>query len=309
MSAPGDAAAGVREPAPSRRRLLVVLALLTLVWGLNWPVMKVGVSGFPEAPQPWPPLSFRALSMLLGLPVLALALKGLGIPLAWPRGHGGLVLRLALPNMLVWHALVIVAVQGLSSGRAAILGYSMPIFVALWGWLLWRERLSARAMLGVASAAAGIGLLLAHETTQLTGAPLAALAMLLAAAIWGYGTHALRRATLPAPLLTIVFWMTAMATVFVGALAIVFEHARWSAPPATAWFGIVYNAVLVFGFAHAAWFFLARHLPPVASSISVMLIPVLGTFSGALALGEPLHAQDFAALALMVAAIACVLKR
>ena len=44
-------------------RDLALLALLTVVWGLNWPVMKLGVTGFP-------PLSFRALSMWLGLPVL-----------------------------------------------------------------------------------------------------------------------------------------------------------------------------------------------------------------------------------------------
>ena len=63
----------------------------------------------------------------------------------------------------------------------------------------------------------------------------------------------------------------------------------------------------IFGFAHAAWFSLARSLPPVASTLSVMFIPVLGVFSGALWLGEVLHWQDWAAVALMVAAIASVL--
>jgi hypothetical protein len=28
----------------------------------------------------------------------------------------------------------------------------------------------------------------------------------------------------------------------------------------------LFNAVLIFGFAHAAWFYLARVLPPIASS-------------------------------------------
>ena len=49
------------------RQQLILLVLLTLVWGLNWPVMKLGVTGYP-------PLTFRALSMWLGLPVLGLAL-------------------------------------------------------------------------------------------------------------------------------------------------------------------------------------------------------------------------------------------
>jgi drug/metabolite transporter (DMT)-like permease len=291
------------------RRMLWVLVVLTIVWGINWPVMKIGVSGSAAHPGAYEPLTFRALSMWFGLPVLALALKLMGVPLAAPRATWKPIFRLALSNMLVWHVVVILAVQALSSGRAAILGYSMPIFAALWGGLLYGDRLGSRQALGVLAAGTGIVLLLAHEFSKLAGAPWAALAMLGAACLWAYGTHQLRRSTIELPLLTIAFWMTALTTLSMTVLATVFESSRWHAPPAhTAW-AIAYNAVGVFGFAHAAWFFLARHLPPVASSISVMLIPVLGTFSGALWLGEPLHWQDFAAMVLMVVAIAAVLLR
>ena len=44
-------------------RQLALLVPLTLIWGINWPVMKLGVADYP-------PLTFRALSLLLGLPVL-----------------------------------------------------------------------------------------------------------------------------------------------------------------------------------------------------------------------------------------------
>jgi hypothetical protein len=115
------------------RKQLGLLVLLTLVWGLNWPIMKVGISGWPGAPQPFPPLTFRALSIALGLPLLWLALRVLRVPLAVPRVHWGELLRLTTSNMLVWHLVMIVALQALSSGRAAILGYTMPVFSALWG--------------------------------------------------------------------------------------------------------------------------------------------------------------------------------
>lgn len=289
------------------RRQFAVLALLTVVWGLNWPVLKLGVSAGPTHPVPYPPLSFRALSMIFGLPVLGAALVAMKMPLALPRAQWGATLRLALPNMIIWHVVVILAVRSLSSGRAAILGYSMPIFTALWGVWLFGERFSLRQAFGVLAAGTGIVLLLAHEFGRLAGAPWAALAMLGAAAIWAYGTHRLRRAEMPVPLLTVVFWMTAMTTVVMAAGALLFERDAWFAPPMPVVGAIAYNAVGVFGFAHAAWFVLARQLPPVASSISVMLIPVLGTFSGALALGEALHWQDFAAMVLMVLAIASVL--
>jgi drug/metabolite transporter (DMT)-like permease len=143
----------------------------------------------------------------------------------------------------------------------------------------------------------------------MAGAPLAALAVLVSAAVWALGTHRLRRSTIPLPLLTVVFWMTALTATVMLLLSLALERDAWRAPEPHVWGAVFYNAVGVFGFAHAAWFYLARTMPPVASSISVMLIPVLGVFSGALLLGEPLHWQDWTAVVLMVAAIGLVLLK
>lgn len=289
------------------RRQLALLVALTLVWGLNWPVMKVGVSGWPDAPQPYPPLTFRALSIWLGLPLLALALRVMRVPLAIPRAHWAELLRLAVPNMLVWHVVLIVSLPALSSGRAAILGYTMPVFSALWGAAVFGDRLAARQWAGIGAAAVGVALLLVHEFSRLAGAPLAASAVVFAACVWAYGTHRLRRSTMPVPTLAVAFWMTVLTALVVGGAALLFEGRRWRWPSPTVQAAIAYNAVGVFAFAQAAWLVLARGLPPVASTISVMMIPVLGVFSGAVWLGEPLHWQDFAAVVLLVAAIAAVL--
>lgn len=291
------------------QRQLWVLVLLTLVWGFNWPVMKIGVSGTALHPLPFPPLTFRSLSMLFGLPVLAGAMLLLKIPLRLPRAHWRELVLLTLSNLIVWHIVIILAVQQLSSGRAAILGYSMPIFSALWAVLVFGDRFTLRQGIGVVAAGIGILLLLAHEFGKLGGAPVAAGAVLVAACIWAFGTHQLRRSTMPVHVLTIVFWMTLLTAVVISLLALLFERGRWVAPPAHVGWAIAYNAVGVFGFAHAAWFYLARTMPPVASSVSVMLIPVLGTFSGAWLLNEALHWQDFAAMLLMVVAIAAVLLK
>jgi drug/metabolite transporter (DMT)-like permease len=65
--------------------------------------------------------------------------------------------------------------------------------------------------------------------------------------------------------------------------------------------------VFIFGIVQTMWLSMARHLTPVASTLSVMMIPVLGVFGGAWWLGEVLHWQDWAAVLLMVLAIASVL--
>jgi drug/metabolite transporter (DMT)-like permease len=281
-------------------RQWTLLVLLTLVWGLNWPIMKMGVTGFP-------PLTFRTLSLWLGLPVLGLALVVMRVPFRIPREHWRELLVLALFNMFIWHGLIIIAVQSLSSGRAAILGYTMPMFSALMGALFFGDRLAGRSWLGVAAASLGVVLLLWHEVSNLGGRPLGVGLALIAASTWALGTQLLRRTRMPVPTLAISFWMTAMTCVVMSVLALVFERERWFWPPDNTWAAVVYNAVGVFGFAHAAWFFLARSLPPVASTLSVMLIPVLGVFSGALWLGEVLHWQDWSAVVLMVLSIAAVL--
>ncbi len=286
-----------------------VLAALTLVWGLNWPVMKAGVSGLPSAPSSFPPLSFRAASMWLGLPVLGLALVLLKVPFAVPRRHWRELGVLTLTNMLVWHVVVILAVQQLSSGRSAILGYTMPVFAAIWGRFAFGDRLAPQAWAGVAAAAGGVLLLLWSELSAFGGKPGAVLAVVSAAAVWAWGTHRLRRSAIDVPLLAIVFWMTAITAVVMALAAIAFERPQWRVPEPLVVGAVLYNAVGVFGFAHAAWFYLARTLPPVASSISVMLIPVLGVFSGAVLLGETVHATDGAAVALIVLAIALVLLK
>ena len=162
----------------------------------------------------------------------------------WPE-----LTRLTITNMIVWHVLAVLSVQALSSGRAAILGYTMPVFSALWGVALFGQRLSSRQLLGVAAAALGVALLLWHELGRMTGRPWAAAGMLVSAAVWALGTQQLRRTRMEAPTLAIVFWMTVITTLVMTVLATVLEHDRWHAPSPVVWATIAFNAVMIFGFA------------------------------------------------------------
>jgi drug/metabolite transporter (DMT)-like permease len=202
---------------------------------------------------------------------------------------------------------MILAMPLLSSGRAAILGYTMPIFSAVIGALFFGDRLARRAWAGVGAALAGVLLLLWHELGALGSSPMGVTLMLVSAASWALGTQLLRRLPVPVPLLTLSFWMVTITCLALTLLAALFERELWHWPDGAALGAILYNAVLALGFAQVAWFFLVRTLPPVASTLSVMMIPVLGVFSGTLWLGEPLRWQDWTAVALMVLAIASVL--
>lgn len=282
------------------RKDFVLLALLILSWGLNWPVMKMSVREFP-------PLTFRMLSMIGGLAVIAIAARMQGASMRVPPGKAMTVIKLAVPNMLVWHAFIILGVKLLSSGRAAILGYTMPVWAVLSELMFFGERIGGRALLGILLAMAGAGLLLSSEFATISGQPLGTVFALIAAAAWGLGTVLMKRTRLDMPTISLTFWMLALTTAVMLVLSLLFERSQWRMPNAIEWAGIVYNAAIIFGFAHVVWFRLARLLPPVVSSLSVMFIPVVGTFSGAWMLGETPQWQDYLAMLLILGSMSTVL--
>ena len=155
------------------RKDLILLALLTLSWGFNWPIMKIGVQDFP-------PLTFRTLGMLGGLIAIWLAARMQRASLAIPKGEVMTVIKLAIPNMLLWHALIICGIRLLSSGRAAILGYTMPVWAMLAGLVFFGERISRASLIGIALAFTGALLLLSSEFSKLSGQPLGTVLALLA---------------------------------------------------------------------------------------------------------------------------------
>jgi drug/metabolite transporter (DMT)-like permease len=282
------------------RRDAILLVLLTLAWGLTWPVMKLGVRELP-------PLYFRMLSVGGGLVILAVYARLASIPLAVAREDRADVVRLAIPNIVVWQIAVILALTLLPAGRSATLGYTMPLWAALIGALWFGEHPSARHWAGVASALLGTALLLSSELTQLAGHPAGTLLMLLAAASWGYGSHMARRRATHLHPLTAIVWMFVVAFLVLLAGSLLFEFDRWRLPSGSQWYAIGYNMAISMAFCHVVWLRLARRLPPAASGLSMMMIPVVGVFSSIWLLGEQPRWQDLVALVLIVGSMATVL--
>jgi drug/metabolite transporter (DMT)-like permease len=293
MPASGVLALGPRD--------LLMLAILTLIWGVNWPVMKLGVQEFA-------PMSFRVLGMAGGLAYIYAVIKWRGLSLRLEKHYWREIFLLCLSNMLIWYVCSIYGIKLLTSGRAAILGYTLPIWTAIIGLVVYRQNPGARLWFGVFAALVGVLFLLASELQHMAGRPLGVFLMLLAAATWGWGTHLMRRRSPEIHVLVLMFWTLSIAFVFCVVVAIVLEHDQWVRwPNRVEWSAIAFNSFLAFGFAQIAWYRLATILPPVASGLSVMLIPVIGVFSAIWLVGEVPQWQDYAALACILVAIATVL--
>lgn len=264
--------------------------------------MKFGIRYFP-------PITFRTLGLLSALPVLFVFARSQHASLAIPKGHLLPLIKLSIPNVLVWNTMIILGIGMLSSGRAAILGYTMPIWAVLAGFILYRDKLSRMAWFGVTCAGAGALLLLSGEFSNIAGRPLGTILVLIGACSWGYGTVEMRKTLLPMPSISVTFWMIAISAIPLTIYTVIFEHAKWHQVDGWGWATIAYNGLMVFGMANIIWIQMARKLPPVVSSLSVMMIPVVGVFSGSMLLGETPRWQDYAALGLILASMSSVLLK
>jgi drug/metabolite transporter (DMT)-like permease len=274
------------------------LIALTLMWGSNWPMMKLSLAQTG-------PLWFRAITMTGGVLLLATWVACRGVRLAPQPSEWGPLATLALPNIVAWHLFSILGLTQLPAGRAGILAFTMPVWTVVLGALFFGARLTRRALVASACALAAVALLSAQEWLALSGAPLGVLWLQIAAVSWALGTQLMRRSTLTLAPEAIVVWMMVLGSAVFTALALAFEPApqpaAWSR---TMWASMVWGVVVNFGISQAIWFTLARQLTPQASTFSMMAVPLVGVASSIVILGERPHATDALAAAFIVAAIA-----
>jgi hypothetical protein len=172
-------------------------------------------------------------------------------------------------------------VQALSSGRAAILGYTMPIFSAIYSVARPRRAPAAaprrrHRRRGARRLAPALARVRDHRRQADRARSACCRRRVLG------GRHAAdARTTIAAPTLAIVFWMTLATTLVMTRAACCSSATAGRRRRGRRWRRRLQRRPDL-RLAQPIWLMLARSLPPIASSMSVMLIPVLGTVIGRL---------------------------
>jgi len=283
-------------------RLIGLLVVLTLTWGFNWPMIKLAVAGMA-------PMHFRSLCLVAGaIGLFAMAAAG---RIEWrvPRAEWGRLVLISLFNLSGWNILAVYGVSMMDSGRASILGYTMPVWsVLLSTWFL-GERFTSRRALGVALGMGGMALLLGSEFQAMQRAPLGALCMVGAAISWAIGLILIRKWAATRPATSYSAWQMVIGVIPILGIALFLEDGSFNlftlAPGPM--FGVLYNMLVAFVFCHWAWMRIVQSAPAGVSSLASLMVPVVGVFSGALVLGETPRPTDYAALVLVVGSLATVL--
>ncbi|HMA16520.1 MAG TPA: DMT family transporter [Kiloniellaceae bacterium] len=290
---PDKAPAGGGALSPAIARLLLVAVVV--LWGVNWPVMKVGVAAMP-------PVWFATARMVLGAASLLALLAVLGRVKLPTRRDLPVVLTVGLLQMGAFLALVNVALLHVEAGRSAILAYTTPLWVTPAAILLLGERPTLFKLAGLALGLAGVAALFNplgfdwSDPQVLLGNGL----LLAAALAWSVAILHVRVHKWDSSPLQLAPWQMLLAVPPLAVLSWATEDwsgIRWDGTTALV---LAYNGPLATAFCFWAVVSVTRALPAITTSLSLLAVPVTGVAASALFLGEPLTATLLAGLVLIL---------
>jgi drug/metabolite transporter (DMT)-like permease len=284
------------------RRALVLLVVLTLVWGTNWGL-------FPLAVREVSVWTFRSVSLLIGGVLLFLVARLRGQPLAIPRQHWRVLLLATFCYLVVWNVASTYSALMIPSGQAAILGFTMPLWSALFSWLWLRERMDGRLLLGIALGAAAVLLLMSRGLGVYAEAPLGFALGLLAGAGWAVGTLILKRGKVPVSATVLTAWQLVLTALPVGAGAMLLGDWQGFIPSWTTILVIAWITLVPMCIGNLAWFAIVGMLPATVAGLSSLMVPVVAMLFGAWFNAEPLGPVQWAAMACSAIALRLTLYR
>lgn len=281
---------------------MLLLGVAALAWGASWPAMKIVVSQMPI-------YSFRVLTAWGGGAMVLLIAWLMGNSLRLARRDIGPALVAGLLNITGWLYFMALGLTMLPAGRATVLAYTMPLWAFLAAILLTGERITARRLIALGFGLGAVLVLGGDDLIRLGAAPLGVLATLAAAASWGLGTVVQKKTVWRTPLLTVAGWQLLLGGAPLAALAIAQDSAPFANITMQGALAMAYIVLIGTVLGYWAWFRVLQLIPGEMAALGILPVPVIGVISSTLILGEPLGWAEFAAVALLTAALATMLYR
>ncbi|MBA3818133.1 MAG: drug/metabolite exporter YedA [Deltaproteobacteria bacterium] len=281
-------------------RLILSLAAVYVIWSSTYLAMRIAVIELP------PLLMGSGRFIAAGLVMLLVAIRrGTPFPAArdWLR-----VLPIGALLFLGGNGLVAIAQLSVTSGGAAVVCATMPLWVGVLG-VITGERPSSREWLSLVIGFVGILVLMGGPS--LAGEPLHIALVVAAPMCWALGSVMTRR--LPMSIGKDPFMLPAME-MLTGGVALALGGALRGeriplAASATSWLALAY--LLVFGslVAFTAYNWLLRNARPTVATSYAYVNPILAVLFGAAISDEPLGVSTFVANGLIVVAVVLALTR
>jgi probable blue pigment (indigoidine) exporter len=280
----------------------VFLAITSVGWGFNFPIMK-------HLLTEWPPLSSRGLCGIVGAAALGLIALARRQTLSVPRQ---MWLRLSLVSLLSiggWVAFMGLALLWLNASEAAVLGISIPVWVALLAWPILGERLSWVRAISLMIALAGITVLIGGNGLDAGLEKLPGLLCALAGAVCvALGTVLTKHFPLAMPPLALAAWQIGIGCLPIAIVGLAIERPDLAALSSVGWASMAYMTLIQFCLCYVCWFAALERLPAATASIGTLLVPVVGVLAAGAMLHEPLGVRELVALVVTLGGVGLALR-
>jgi drug/metabolite transporter (DMT)-like permease len=281
----------------SRRAAYVALALLTLVWGFNWIVMKAALMHAH-------PLAFNVHRTSIAVAVLFVALAARGGRM-WPHRWRAVVVTAFFQTAINFGATTL-AVAGGGAGRTSVLVFTMPFWTLLIAWPVLHERIRTTQAVAIAFAFAGLVLVVAPWSWHGDLTP--KLWAVLSGFGWAAGTIAMKyyQRDPDFDMLSFITWQMALGVLPLTLLPWLFDvpATQWSLAQAGLLFivGVIATAG---GF--LAWMEILRWLPAGTASLNMFAVPVIALLSSMAVYGERLSDNEWIGIGLIGVGLALII--
>lgn len=280
------------------------LLLTAVVWGLNFPVLKVALHELN-------PMVVNAVRFPLAALVVAVLLRAQGRRLIprhrdWPQ-----VVALGVLGHFTYQLCFVYGLSWTLAGNAALLMATTPVWVVCLAGLLREERFSSRALCGALVTLAGTVVLVANgpggeaDAAGLGATLRGDLVVLAGVVIWAAYTVLIGRSVKRHGALEVTGWTFWAASPFIFLAGV---PSMWTSDlgsvSAGAWAAVAYSGVLTVGLGYFAWYRAVGVIGQSRTAVYANFVPVV-TFAGAwLWLGETPTAAQLGGTAVVLAGLA-----
>lgn len=283
--------------APDRKRTVLaecMLLLVALMWGMNPPVIKLGL-------QHIPPLPYNVARMVVGSAVAVLALWLSGSYRRPTREDLGRLLRASVFGFFVFQILFTEGIQRTTSGNAAFMFCLLPVFVLLLNRFYGFDTINRAVVIGIGCSIAGIVLIVlgAGRELSLAGGHLIGALLILGSQV-GYAYYTVFSRELLDRYSTYQVTASLMVITTVLMVAVSVPEMRavaWTELPVPAWGSVAFSAVFGLCLGNFLWIWGSGVIGTARASVFNNLTPVFAVVTAYFLLGEtfgPLQAAGAA---------------
>jgi drug/metabolite transporter (DMT)-like permease len=283
----------------SRRGAYVALVVLSLVWGMNWIVMKFALRHAD-------PTLYNIHRSIVAIVALFAVLLWQRRKL-WPASWLAVLVTGIFQTTLNFGATTMALAEG-GAGRTSVLVFTMPFWTILIAWPVLGERLRGSQWIAVALAFAG--LMLVVEPWRWQGALAPKLWAVLSGFGWAAGTIAIKyfQRDHRFDMLNFMAWQMVLGLVPLLPLPRVFGVGP------TDW-GVEYVVLTIYTGAVSTaagfvlWIAILRWLPAGAAALNMLAIPVIALVWSMLVFDERLTAAEWTGIACLGGGLAMIAVR